>query len=181
QTASSHLGKLAKGGLIAERSQGRHAYFALAGSHVASLMEELARLAERTGHRRTRTGPAEPALRKARVCYDHLAGNMGVALFDGLIAQRVIARRDGELALTQKGAAQMESFGIDLDAATKTRRALCKECLDWSVRRSHLAGGLGTALLDRFCELSWARREKGSRVVTFTPPGERAFAKAFAA
>src|SRR6185436_19186872 len=105
---------------------------------------------ERTGHRRTRTGPAEPALRNARVCYDHLAGDMGVALFDGLIAQRVLARRDGELVLTQKGAAQMEAFGIDLDAATQTRRALCKECLDWSVRRSHLAGGLGTALLDRF-------------------------------
>lgn len=179
QTASSHLAKLAKGGLLSERRQGRHAYFALAGSHVASLMEELARLAERTGHRRTRTGPAEPALRKARVCYDHLAGDMGVALFDGLIARRVLVRRDGELALTQKGVAEMTAFGIDMDAAAKTRRALCKECLDWSVRRSHLAGGLGVALLDRFYDLNWARREKGSRIVTFTPPGLRAFEKNF--
>jgi len=180
QTASSHLAKLARGGLISERRQGRHAYFALAGTHVASLMEELARLAERTGHTRTRTGPAEPALRRARVCYDHLAGDLGVTLFDGLMSRRVLARREGELALTRKGAGDMRAFGIDLDAAQKSRRALCKECLDWSVRRSHLAGGLGTALLDRFYELGWARREKGSRVVTFTPPGLRAFEKTFA-
>lgn len=179
QTASSHLAKLGQGGLITERRQGRHAYFALAGSHVASLMEELARLAERTGHTRTRTGPAEPALRRARVCYDHLAGDLGVALFDGLISRRILARRDGDLVLTRKGTEDMAAFGIDLASAQKSRRALCKECLDWSVRRSHLAGGLGTALLDRFYDLGWARREKGSRVVTFTPPGLRAFEKTF--
>jgi DNA-binding transcriptional ArsR family regulator len=179
QTASSHLAKLAQGGLITERRQGRHAYFALAGSHVASLMEELARLAQRTGHTRTRTGPAEPALRHARVCYDHLAGDLGVVLFDGLLSRRILARRDGDLTLTRKGTQDMAAFGIDLDAARKSRRALCKECLDWSVRRSHLAGGLGTALLGRFTDLGWARREKASRVVTFTPPGLRAFEKMF--
>jgi DNA-binding transcriptional ArsR family regulator len=181
QTASTHLAKLVQGGLISERRQGRHAYFALAGSHVASLMEELARLAERTGHTRTRTGPAEPALRRARVCYDHLAGDMGVALFDGLLNKRILARRGDELALTRKGADDMRGFGIDLAAAHASRRALCKECLDWSVRRSHLAGGLGTALLDRFYALGWARRETASRVVTFTPPGLRGFEKAFTA
>jgi DNA-binding transcriptional ArsR family regulator len=181
QTASSHLARLTQGGLISERRQGRHAYFALAGHHVASLMEELARLAEHTGHTRTRTGPAEPALRRARVCYDHLAGDLGVALFDGLMEKRILARRDGGLALTRRGEATIRGFGVDLGAAQKSRRDLCKECLDWSVRRSHLAGGLGAALLDRFYALGWARREKGSRVVTFTPPGLRAFAKTFAA
>jgi len=95
------------------------------------------------------------------------------------MSRRVLARRDGALALTRKGTADMQAFGIDLDAAHTSRRALCKECLDWSVRRSHLAGGLGTALLDRFYDLGWARREKGSRVVTFTPPGLRAFEKTF--
>jgi len=179
QTASAHLAKLAQGGLISERRQGRHAYFALAGTHVASLMEELARLAERTGHTRTRTGPSEPALRRARVCYDHLAGDLGVALFDGLMSRRVLARRDGGLAVTRKGARELQAFGVDLAAARKSRRALGKACLDWSVRRSHLAGGLGTALLDRFYDLGWARREKDSRVVTFNPPGLRAFEKAF--
>ncbi len=165
QTASSHLARLAQGGLISERRQGRHAYFALAGSHVASLMEELARLAERTGHIRTRTGPAEPALRRARVCYDHLAGDLGVALFDGLMSRRIIARRDGDLALTRKGA--QESAGGSRhrprQPRRKSRRALCKDCLDWSVRRSHLAGEPRHRLAhDRFYDLGWARREKAS-------------------
>ena len=181
QTASSHLRKLVAGGLIAQRRQGRHAYFALAGSDVASLLERLMSLAERTGHRRTRTGPAEPALRKARVCYDHLAGDLGVALFDGLLAKRLLVRRGEELSLSRKGASFARDFGIDLDAASKSRRALCKDCLDWSVRRSHLAGSLGAALLTRFYDLKWARRENGTRIVTFTPPGLRSFERTFAA
>ena len=180
QTASSHLAKLSAGGMVAPRRQGRHIYYALAGSDVAALLERLMSLAERTGHRRTRTGPAEPALRNARVCYDHLAGDLGVALFDGLIAKRVLARRGEELALTRKGEETMREFGIDLAAASSARRVLCKDCLDWSVRRSHLAGGLGAALLTRFYDLGWARRVKNSRVVTFTPPGLRAFEKSFA-
>ncbi len=181
QTASSHFAKLTAGGLIVQRRQGRHAYYALAGGDVASLLEKLMSLAERTGHRRTRSGPAEPALRRARVCYDHLAGDLGVALFDGLLARRLLARRGEDLALTRKGEDAMHAFGIDLAAAASARRALCKDCLDWSVRRSHLAGGLGMALLDRFYDLGWARREKNSRVVTFTPAGLRSFERMFAA
>jgi DNA-binding transcriptional ArsR family regulator len=181
QTASSHLAKLAAGGLIAPRKQGRHVYYALGGSDIAALLEKLMHLAERTGHRRTRPGPAEPALRKARVCYDHLAGELGVALFDGLMAKRLLARRGDALVLTRKGEDFARDLGIDLDALTAGRRAVCKDCLDWSVRRNHLAGGFGTALLQRFYALGWARREKASRVVTFTPPGLRAFEKMLAA
>ena len=179
QTASSHLAKLTAGGLIAQRRQGRHAYFALTGPDVASLLEKLMSLAERTGHRRTRTGPAEPALRRARVCYDHLAGDLGVALFDGLLAKHVLVRRGEELSVSRKGETVLCDFGIDLDAARHGRRALCKDCLDWSVRRSHLAGSLGAALLERLYELKWARRVPNSRIVAFTPPGLRAFEGTF--
>jgi DNA-binding transcriptional ArsR family regulator len=181
QTASSHLSKLATGGLIAARRQGRHAYFALTGPDVAALLERLMSLAEHTGHRRARTGPAEPALRRARVCYDHLAGDLGVALFDGLLARRLLVRQGEDLSLSRKGEGFARDFGIDLEAAGRARRALCKDCLDWSVRRSHLAGALGAALLARFYELGWARREKNSRIVSFTPHGLRAFEKTFAA
>ena len=180
QTASSHLARLAAGGLVVPRRQGRHAYYALSGPDVAMLLEKLMNLAERTGHRRARTGPAEPALRRARVCYDHLAGDMGVALFDGLIAGRLLVRRADALVLSRKGEAALTGFGIDLATVRAARRAVAKDCLDWSVRRSHLAGSLGAALLDRFYELGWARREQNSRVVTFTPQGLRAFGRAFA-
>ncbi|HJW40819.1 MAG TPA: hypothetical protein VJ476_06275, partial [Rhizomicrobium sp.] len=162
------------------RRQGRHAYYALAGADVAALLEKLMNFAERTGHRRTRTGPAEPALRHARVCYDHLAGDLGVALFDGLMAKRVLLRRDGEIVLSRKGEDFVADLGVDLAGARSARRALCKDCLDWSVRRSHLAGSLGAALLDQFHALGWARREKDSRALRFTPPGMRGFERMLA-
>jgi DNA-binding transcriptional ArsR family regulator len=173
QTASSHLAKLEEGGLITGVRQGRHRYFKLAGHDVAEMLETMMGVAQRAGHTRTRTGPKAPELRKARVCYDHLAGEMGVAMFDGLVKARLIA--GGEtLRLTKRGEDFARDFGIDLDALSGERRPLCKSCLDWSQRRSHLAGGLGAAMLDRFYDLKWARRDHASRAVHFSPDGERA-------
>lgn len=180
QTASSHLAKLRAGGLIGAERQGRHSYFRLADPDVAQVLEGLMGLAARAGHKRLRTGPREPALRQARVCYDHLAGDAGVALFDSLMARKLVAVRDGELALTGKGAEFLRQFGIDPDSLGGTRRPVCKSCLDWSVRRSHLAGTLGAALLERFYALRWARREPDSRIVAFSPRGRAAFEKIFA-
>jgi DNA-binding transcriptional ArsR family regulator len=181
QTASSHLAKLHAGGLIAAQKQGRHSYFALADADVAAVLEGLMGLAARAGHRRVRTGPKEPALRQARVCYDHLAGDAGVALFDALLARKLLARKGEALELTDKGHDFMHKLGIELDGLGSARRPLCKSCLDWSVRRSHLAGALGAALLERFYALKWARRESGSRIVAFTPRGRAAFEQNFGA
>ena len=180
QTASSHLAKLETSGLVKTEKQGRHRYFQLSGEDVAEMLEGLMGLAERTGHMRTRTGPRDPALRHARVCYDHLAGDLGVGLYDGLQRKGYITGERGEVTLTAAGGRALTEFGIDVPALQNRRRPLCKACLDWSARRSHLAGSLGTALLDRFYALRWARREKDSRVVTFTPPGERELRDRFA-
>ncbi len=174
QTASSHLAKLEEGGLIAGVKQGRHRYFRLSGPDVAGMLETMMGVAQRAGHTRMRTGPKAPQLRKARVCYDHLAGEMGVALYDGLVNARLIVGGDAP-RLAKRGDATMRAFGIDLDALSRARRPLCKSCLDWSQRRSHLAGALGAALLDRFYDLKWARRDRESRAVHFSPQGERAF------
>ena len=179
QTASSHLAKLQAGGLITVRKQGRHNYFALSGPDVGQAIEALMGLAQRTGHSRVRTGPAEPALREARVCYDHLAGETGVALLENLIARGLIDEDGEALILTEKGQAFMLALGLDLPKLTRSRRPLCKGCLDWSVRRSHLAGSLGAALLDRFYGLGWAAREEGTRLVSFTPKGQVALNEIF--
>ena len=179
QTASSHLAKLVEGGLIAGIRQGRHRYFRLSGSDVAEMLEKMMGVAERAGHTRTRTGPKAPELRKARVCYDHLAGEMGVAMLDNLIGARLIAGGD-EPRLTKRGEEFAHGFCIDLDALSRERRPLCKSCLDWSMRRHHLAGGLGAALLQRFYDLSWAKRDRDSRAVHFTAAGERNLARLFA-
>ena len=181
QTASAHLARLQQGGLVAQRKQGRHRYYRLTGDDVAAVLEGLMGLAARTGHLRTRTGPKDPALRRARVCYDHLAGELGVVLFDTLARRDWIAVDDETVALTEAGRTFADDFGIDLAAIGGTRRPLCKACLDWSARRNHLAGALGAALLDRFYALGWARREPGSRIVAFSRNGERAFAEAFGA
>jgi DNA-binding transcriptional ArsR family regulator len=178
QTASSHLSKLEKGGLVLVRKQGRHSYFALADADVGSVLEGLMGLAARAGHQRTRHGPSEPAMRNARVCYDHLAGDMGVAMLDGLVAQGRITDADAP-ALTADGEAFVAKLGIDLAPLRQARRPLCKSCLDWSVRRSHLAGALGGAMLTRFYALGWAARVKDSRTVSFSPAGRMAFAKTF--
>ncbi len=179
QTASSHLSKLEAGGLIGQRKQGRHRYFSLTDDDVGLLLESLMGFAAGRGFTRHRTGPKDPALRKARVCYNHLAGDYGVRMLDSLVAEEVITGTGDDLALTDAGHRRMTELGIDLAALTKQRRPVCRTCLDWSERRSHLAGSLGEALLSMFLEKGWAKREPDSRAVRFTPNGEKAFSKLF--
>lgn len=174
-TASSHLRKLADGQLIRVRQQGRHRYYALADDRVARSLEALMDLASGTGHVRTRTGPKDQALREARVCYNHLAGQMATRLFDGLVRQRYLELGGDGLALTPDGTAFFGQLGIDLAQLSTQRGPLCRECLDWSERRSHLAGSLGRALLTIVLARGWATRDPGSRAVHFSARGRAAF------
>jgi DNA-binding transcriptional ArsR family regulator len=178
-TTSSHLSKLVSAGLVAVEDVGRHRYFRLANHDVGTVIENLVGLAHRLGSVHVDSGPADSAMRKARVCYDHLAGELGVLVHDSL-RQLGCVRGDGrELSLTEKGARFAEDFGVDLAALESRRRPLCLACLDWSVRRPHLAGALGAALLDRFFDLRWAARQKGTRAVMFSALGERALRARF--
>jgi DNA-binding transcriptional ArsR family regulator len=179
QTASTHLSKLDQGGLLRPRKQGRHKYFSLASEDVARVLEGLMGLAAGSGHLRSRIGPKDPALRKARVCYSHLAGDMGIRLFDSLVDRRFLRTKGATLELSERGHAFVREFGIDIVRLDSRKTPLCRECLDWSERRSHLAGSLGRAFLGRIEEMGWARRERGTRIVRFSPPGEKAFARAF--
>lgn len=175
QTASSHLSKLNQGGLLRPRKQGRHKYFSLASDDVAHVLEGLMGLAAGAGHLRSRTGPKDIALRKARVCYNHLAGDMGTRFFDWSITKGHIRPNGKDLKLTETGKTFAIDFGIDVDGLHSMKTPLCRECLDWSERRSHLAGSLGRAFLRRFEGLSWAKREQGTRIIIFSRDGERKF------
>src|SRR3954462_13390525 len=135
QTISGHLAKLIDARLLAVESQGRHRYFRLADRDVAELLEKLMGVAYRAGAVRVRTSPREPALRFARVCYDHLAGELGVLAFDSLEQRRLVKSMDGGLELTRSGRVFWRDLGIDVDSLTRTRRPLCRPCVDWSVRR----------------------------------------------
>jgi len=174
QTVSAHVAKLVDAGLLAVEQQGRHRYFRLADRDVAELLERLMGVAYRTGAVRVRSSPREPALRHARVCYDHLAGDLGVFVYDGMIARGVLRKDTQGVLITERGRRFFHDLGIDLEALLTTRRALCRACLDWSARRHHLAGAVGAALLTRMIDLGWARRARDSRVVHFTPRGETA-------
>lgn len=178
-TASGHLAKLTDGGLVAPRKQGRHKYFALADGDVAAVLEALMGLAAGQGMRRVRTGPKDAAIREARVCYNHLAGAHGVQMFQSMVDRGLVIEDGEEVSLTEAGRSFATDFGIDLSVLDAARAPLCRPCLDWSERRTHLAGSLGRALLARMEALGWLRRDAGSRAILVNPKGKAAFAAAF--
>lgn len=179
QTASAHLSKLLGAKLLAVENQGRHRYFRLADRDVAQLLESLMGVAYRVGAVRLRSSPREPALRKARVCYDHLAGDLGVQVYDSLERRRHLRGKGAGLELTTQGEKFLSELGIEVKSLVQQRRPLCRPCLDWSVRRHHLAGSVGAAVLERCLALGWAKRARDSRVVSFSAAGEKALRQRF--
>src|SRR5215469_16419181 len=174
-TASGHLAQLVDGGLLAVAKQGRHRYYRLGGSAVAHAVETMSELAIEVLPSPRRVMPEDAPLRRARACYDHLAGRLGVALADGLVQRNVLRRTDGELALVRRGSGEalLDSWGIDIARLEELRRPVVRTCIDWTERRPHLAGALGAAIVDRFLETGWIRRRRDDRAVTVTPLGQR--------
>ena len=180
QTASTHLARLEAGGLITPQKQGRHKYFSLSGAKAGQLIESLMDFAADRGQLRHRPGPKDEAMRKARICYDHLAGDLGVRMFDSLVARGHLAFDQSQIGLSAEGEVFLTAAGIDLAGLRRSRRPLCRCCLDWSERRDHLAGSLGAALFDMIIARGWAKRDAKSRAVNFTRNGEQAFRTLFA-
>jgi DNA-binding transcriptional ArsR family regulator len=187
QTASGHLAKLADAGLLAVDKQGRHRYHRLASPAVAQMLEGIMALAaelETPGSARrparVSVGPRDRAMRYARTCYDHLAGELAVAMADSLTtAGHVELSPEGGI-VTASGMAFFRDMGIDLAKTTRaSRRVFCRPCLDWSERRPHLAGTVGAALCACCLEQGWLRRIRGTRAIAVTPSGRHALAGLF--
>ncbi|AZZ94084.1 ArsR family transcriptional regulator [Hahella sp. KA22] len=179
-TASSHLKKLTDAHLVIAQKQGRHKYFQLRSRVIAEFLETLLNVSATMEHSRTLTGPKDPALRHARICYDHLAGEVGVSLLDALKSSAVLIEQDQQLLLTSSGRDLFNSLGADVGNLEKLRRPVCKNCLDWSERRHHLAGSLGQWVLRDILNRGWARKDLDSRVIRFTPGGLQALRKRYA-
>ena len=182
-TASAHLGKLVKGGMLRVERHGRHRYFRVAGPEVGELIEALARISPPAPVRSLKQGNKAQAVRFARTCYDHLAGMLGTQLMEGMLDRELLTGGDGvfdpdaaredrlaapgfdlDYRLTPSGMRELKAFGIDFDSLP-ARRPLIRYCVDWSEQRHHLAGSLGAALAARMIELGWVRKAERSRAV----------------
>jgi len=186
QTASGHLISLATTGLLSVEKQGRHRYYRLASPSVARMLESIMDVAAELEPDRKRftVGPKDAALRAARTCYDHLAGRLGVALADALIARGQIELTADAGILTESGMAFMADIGIDMGSISisgtkRSGRVLCRPCLDWSERRPHLAGALGAAICAHSLRRGWVGRKDGTRAIQVTVEGRRVLRQRF--
>jgi DNA-binding transcriptional ArsR family regulator len=182
QTASGHLSRLISVGLVAVEKQGRHRYHRLASPEVARMIESVMQIAG--GITLTlpllRIGPQDVALRRARTCYDHLAGALGVSIADALRANGLVEIDGDAAAVTETGRVQMQTLGILApDGNTRNTRPVCRPCLDWSERRLHLAGVLGAAICTHALYHGWVRRRPGTRALEITPAGRIGFKQGF--
>ena len=173
--ASAHLKKLVAGGLVRAQPRGRQQLYSIASASVADALEILILIAPAAKVRSLGDATRAKSLRWARMCYDHLAGTVGVSVTEALIGRGLLRERDGDYTLGPAGAAEFGGFGIDVSRLERRTRPLLRPCLDWSERRYHLAGSLGAALTAALLERRWIATREASRIVTVTKAGQAGF------
>jgi DNA-binding transcriptional ArsR family regulator len=169
--ATAHLRRLREGGLVVGERAGRQRVYRLAGSELAGALEALALVAPAAPVCGLRDARAAGAMKRARTCYDHLAGELGVAVTDALVDREVLARDDPGFAVTGPGGVWLRELGLDLDAHRRARRSFARGCIDWTERRPHVAGSLGAGIASAFFRHGWIRRRPGGRAVSVTTAG----------
>jgi DNA-binding transcriptional ArsR family regulator len=179
-TASGHLSKLVAARLLVVTRKRRFSYYRIASPLVARMLESIKLVAAiEVPPRHHPRSPHDEAVRFARSCYDHLAGQAGVAVTDALVAMGYIVLSDEGGELTCSGEHFLRTFGADLSPRPGSRRIFCQPCLDWTERRHHLKGLVGAAILRRLLELGWFKRVPGSRALRLTPSGRAGLFEAF--
>jgi DNA-binding transcriptional ArsR family regulator len=177
-TASTHLQRLVHGGLISVVPQGRHCYYRIASRNVAAALESLLLLAPASAPRHPTQRRIAADLAEARLCYDHLAGRLGVTLTDALVSMGALTFDDSTASLTDDGHALFLRLGIGTLNGVR-RKPLCRPCIDWSERRLHVAGTVGAALASAALDRGWLNRKKETRAVVVTAAGARALREHF--
>lgn len=178
-TASDHLAKLLRAGLVTYSSSGRHRHYRLTRGEVADALESLEALCVSIAPPQRLKPPIDPSFRFARTCYDHLAGSLGVGVTWSMVEKNYLRVTDSGFIPTAKGEKWFSGLGIDLTVVKTRPRQLARKCGDWSESRAHLGGSLGAALYNRFDELKWLRRSKNTRVVRVTTIGRKEIQRRF--
>ncbi|MEJ3720839.1 winged helix-turn-helix domain-containing protein [Paenibacillus polymyxa] len=179
QTASFHLAKMTEAQVVTVEKQGRHRYYGIQDPEVAQVMESLLSIAPPVPIKSFKQASENEAIRLARTCYDHVAGHLGVQIMSFFIQRRILSEDQDGLHITQQGEIFFADFQIDLKNTRQKRRSFSHKCLDWSERRHHLAGALGSALLDRLFELHWVEHLPTTRAIRITAEGKRGFKEVF--
>jgi DNA-binding transcriptional ArsR family regulator len=177
--ASAHLRKLTEGGLITVEPHGRHRFYRLSSQRVADALESLILLSPASPVTSLRGSKESMGLQRGRLCYDHLAGRLGVALTQRMLEGGYLEKDGGDYDITALGATAFEELGIDLDTLRAQERPLSRACLDWSEKDHHLAGSLGAALTNELFRLGWLEGREASRVVMVTEVGREGLWNAF--
>ncbi|PTM58005.1 ArsR/SmtB family transcription factor [Desmospora activa] len=173
QTASFHLQKLQSWDLLECDHQGRHRYYRLTSNELAQWMESFLGATPSPEIRSLRQSTQLKKLKKARTCYDHLAGECGVKLLEGLLDQKWLTEaEEKKLVLTETGKIKLIASGIDVNKALKKRRSFAHQCLDWSERRYHLAGALGSEILHFLLRKKWLIQSDASRALRLSDDGK---------
>lgn len=178
QNMSMHLAKLLDAGLLCVEKQGRHKYYRFSNKETAYAIEAMASLIPPATSEKKKKDQNSP-IKNCRTCYDHLAGKIGVALAESLLEQGIILDIDTKFEVSPKGEKWFSDFGIHLDDLKKQRRIFLKPCLDWSERKNHIAGSLGSSLLDKMIADDWLRKTENSRAVQITGKGEKELFRLF--
>jgi DNA-binding transcriptional ArsR family regulator len=177
---SAHLAKLLQSGLVSARKQGRQRYYRLASPQIARAVEALLTVAPPATASGLTEATRGKALRRARTCYDHVAGQLGVALVDAFEQDELVSPSESGWSLTVHGQRRLGLLGLDAGALGQGRRPLLRPCQDWTERRPHMAGALGQALASRLLDLRWVLRAPSSRALLITPLGEQRLLAEFA-
>ncbi|WP_152654982.1 helix-turn-helix transcriptional regulator [Oceanobacillus sp. CFH 90083] len=177
QTASHHLTKLEQNNLITMEKHGRYRYYQLVNEDIAQIIEGFLTISRPAEIRSFSQSKQAKALQRARTCYDHLAGNLGVMVTEAMVQADYLDKTDKDFIVTEHGERFFYDFGLDLSSIKKKRRAFSRMCLDWSERKHHLAGALGCAFTTQLFELGWIERVPSIRAVEVTQKGAAGFKK----
>jgi DNA-binding transcriptional ArsR family regulator len=176
-TASSHLSRLVGGDLLVMEKQGRCHYYRLKSAEVAHAIEGLMAVASAPRSGWPPNHRADPALREARMCYDHMAGRLGVALCDMMRRRDYVVLADGGGEVTGAGERFIGGLGVDLARARGAKRHYCRGCIDWTERRYHISGAIGAGLAQVFLDRRWVSRVPDSRALAVTAAGKKKLAE----
>ena len=179
-TISEHLGELLDGGLVAVITEGRHRYYRLSSAEVADALEAFSRICPATPVRSLRQSVGDRSLRLARLCYDHVAGALGVTILDRMLGYGWLVGVAGpDFEVTEPGTQALAKIGVDLESCRHARRHFARPCLDWSERRPHLAGALGAAVTRALLDRQWLRSAGTGRGLQLTSLGEHGLRSTF--